>query len=93
MLDDTLGNIKLADFSIAEQLKNFKSTQVTFGVRTIKWMTPEIVKRERYGLKVDIWSVECTVVEMLTGYPQWNKLNDTPTTINNVFNGEYPIYV
>ena len=93
VLLDKLNNVKLADFGISKNLENLSSTHGarTAVVGTIKWMAPEIVTGKDYGLKVDIWSIGCTVVEMLTGHPPWNKLND-PMTINKVYNGEYPIY-
>ena len=40
-------------------------------------MAPEILKNEKHGLKSDIWSIGCTVVEMLTKKPP-NMLNYTP---------------
>ena len=91
ILIDEHNNIKLADFGIARQLKSLQSTQGTAGVGTNKWMAPEMMKGEKYGLKVDIWSIGCIVVEMLTGHPPWKDLNEY-MTISKVCSGEYPIY-
>lgn len=40
-------------------------------------MAPETFWGEGYGRKVDIWSVGCTVVEMLTGSPPLGHLEPT----------------
>ncbi|KDP42497.1 hypothetical protein JCGZ_00294 [Jatropha curcas] len=61
------GSVKLADFGLArviesgDLVKSFKGTPC--------WMAPEVVNPKRvggYGVKADIWSLGCTVLEMLT---------------------------
>ena len=92
LIDDT-NNIKLADFGISKCLTNLssKSGAKTFDTGTTKWMAPEIINENPYGFKVDIWSVGCTVVEMLTSKPPWRELSDNQTIIA-VSKGTYPIY-
>ncbi|ORX61370.1 Pkinase-domain-containing protein [Hesseltinella vesiculosa] len=42
---------------------------------TVYWMAPEMVSGTNYSAKVDIWSLGCTVIEMLTGKHPWLDLN------------------
>lgn len=59
------GSVKLSDFGLAKatQLNDAKSCK-----GTPFWMAPEVVngKGQGYGLAADIWSLGCTVLEMLT---------------------------
>ncbi|KAK1361626.1 Protein kinase domain-containing protein [Heracleum sosnowskyi] len=64
ILVDTNGTVKLADFGLAKatKLNDVKSCK-----GTAFWMAPEVVKRSQgYGLAADIWSLGCTVLELLT---------------------------
>jgi len=36
------------------------------------WMPPEMIKRETYNFKADIWSLGCLCFEMLQGFPPYN---------------------
>ncbi|XP_071941990.1 mitogen-activated protein kinase kinase kinase 2-like isoform X2 [Antedon mediterranea] len=73
ILRDSMGNIKLADFGASKRLQTI-CTAVT-GMKTVTgtpyWMSPEIINGEGYGRKADVWSIGCTVVEMLTTKPPW----------------------
>ncbi|XP_056164500.1 mitogen-activated protein kinase kinase kinase 1-like isoform X2 [Syzygium oleosum] len=59
------GIVKLADFGLAKAttLNDIRSCK-----GTAFWMAPEVVnaKDRGYGLPADIWSLGCTVLEMLT---------------------------
>ncbi|KVH93462.1 Protein kinase, ATP binding site-containing protein [Cynara cardunculus var. scolymus] len=65
ILVDVSGSVKLADFGLAKatKLNDIKSCK-----GTPYWMAPEVVNRlnNGYGLAADIWSLGCTVLEMLT---------------------------
>ncbi|KAI3777337.1 hypothetical protein L1987_47137 [Smallanthus sonchifolius] len=65
ILVDANGSVKLADFGLAKATK-FNDVKSSKG--TAFWMAPEVVnlKNKGYGLAADIWSLGCTVLEMLT---------------------------
>ncbi|KAK4476864.1 hypothetical protein RD792_016028 [Penstemon davidsonii] len=66
ILVDVSGSVKLADFGLAKatKLNDIKSCK-----GTPFWMAPEVVNQRNhgYGRAADIWSLGCTVLEMLTG--------------------------
>lgn len=72
ILRDLRGNVKLADFGASKRLQTIRSKT---GFRSVHgtpyWMAPEVINGEGYGRKADIWSLGCTVVEMLTTKPPW----------------------
>ncbi|XP_068688923.1 uncharacterized protein [Montipora foliosa] len=73
LLDKPQVNIKLADFGISKQMDKLKTA--TGGlvskdfVASFYWTSPELLSGEPFGRKTDIWSVGCTVIEMLTAKP------------------------
>ncbi|KAJ0773357.1 putative mitogen-activated protein kinase kinase kinase STE-STE11 family [Helianthus annuus] len=74
ILVDVSGSVKLADFGLAKatKLNDIKSCK-----GTPYWMAPEVVnnkKNKGYGPAADIWSLGCTVLEMLTGRVPYSHL-------------------
>ncbi|CAN6834674.1 unnamed protein product [Brassica oleracea] len=61
--------VKLADFGSAMELEKPAAEIAPRG--SPLWMAPEVVRREYQGPESDVWSLGCTVVEMLTGKPAW----------------------
>ncbi|XP_062210666.1 mitogen-activated protein kinase kinase kinase 1-like isoform X1 [Phragmites australis] len=59
------GSVKLADFGLAKEITKFSEIKSCKG--TAYWMAPEVVNpKKTYGPPADIWSLGCTVLEMLT---------------------------
>ncbi|EFH55504.1 MAPKKK14 [Arabidopsis lyrata subsp. lyrata] len=62
-------SVKLADFGSAVVFE--KSTVQVSPRGSPLWMAPEVIRREYQGPESDVWSLGCTVIEMLTGKPGW----------------------
>ncbi|XP_059152010.1 serine/threonine-protein kinase 3/4-like [Physella acuta] len=62
-------HVRLTDFGISKILQDVSSTATSVG--TERWMAPEVMGLQTgatsYNEKADIWSVGCTVIEMMTG--------------------------
>ncbi|WOL03813.1 mitogen-activated protein kinase kinase kinase 1-like [Canna indica] len=59
------GSVKLADFGLAKEMTKFNMLKSCKG--SVYWMAPEVVNpRRSYGTAADIWSLGCTVLELLT---------------------------
>uniref|UniRef100_A0A0D9VXY6 Protein kinase domain-containing protein n=1 Tax=Leersia perrieri TaxID=77586 RepID=A0A0D9VXY6_9ORYZ len=59
------GSVKLADFGLAKEMSKINMLRSCKG--SVYWMAPEVVNpRKTYGPQADIWSLGCTVLEMLT---------------------------
>ncbi|CAD2221735.1 Protein tyrosine kinase/Protein kinase domain/Kinase-like, putative [Angomonas deanei] len=71
MLLTTEGNVKLTDFGtslvLTEGMKTVESTVIT---GTAPYIAPEAV-HGTYSSASDVWSLGCTVVELLTGSSPW----------------------
>ena len=64
------GVVKLADFGVATKLGEPDKTASIVG--TPYWMAPEIIEmRGHVSTSCDIWSLGCTVIELLTGNPPY----------------------
>ncbi|KAJ9085968.1 hypothetical protein DSO57_1008756 [Entomophthora muscae] len=62
------GDIKLADFGTSTILSKRRPTNDS-SKGTLFWMAPEMLRKESYGLKVDVWSFGIVLFEMAEGNP------------------------
>lgn len=90
MLLSKIGDVKLADFGTS---KRTTQQSVTSGIKgTPRWMAPEVIKPEPSldWLLADVWSVGCTVVEMLTGKTPWPDIPNAMAVMYNICKGNSP---
>jgi len=96
LLDEQHKIVKLADFGAAKKLSTLNYSRYANSTATMVgtpyWMAPEVIKGEGTGRRSDVWSVGCTLVEMLTGHPPYRhfdpiqalfKIASTKPSINN----------
>lgn len=84
------GVLKLADFGCSKSIDDVcsKTRGCTTMVGTPYWMAPEVLKCEEYGVKSDIWSIGCTVVEMVTGKPPWPECESMWAAVYKIANSK-----
>ncbi|SCU97882.1 LAFA_0G13960g1_1 [Lachancea sp. 'fantastica'] len=61
-----IGVVKLADFGLSKQIY---STNTKTPCGTVGYTAPEVVKDERYSMKVDMWGIGCVLYTVLCGFP------------------------
>ncbi|XP_062596133.1 mitogen-activated protein kinase kinase kinase 2-like [Saccostrea cucullata] len=86
LLDIDKKNIKLADFGVSRFRNTISSGQVKTFTGTIYWMSPEMITKEGYGTKTDIWSLACVILEMFTTRTPWSEL-ESQAAIFKIGNG------
>ncbi|RYC81262.1 hypothetical protein BFJ63_vAg15848 [Fusarium oxysporum f. sp. narcissi] len=92
ILLDTDGTCKISDFGISKKTDNIYGNDKTNNMQgSVFWMAPEVIRSqcEGYSAKVDIWSLGCVVLEMLTGQRPWAK-EEAVGAIYKIANGETP---
>ncbi|XP_010664609.1 mitogen-activated protein kinase kinase kinase 5 isoform X2 [Vitis vinifera] len=78
LLVDSFGVVKLADFGLAKFLTGQACDLSLKG--SPHWMAPEVMQavlrkdaNPDLAFAVDIWSLGCTIIEMLNGRPPWSE--------------------
>lgn len=67
------GIAKLADFGSAKKIYGMTEEAQFHSLRgTVNWMAPEVMMQKGHGRFADIWSLGCSVLEMVTGKPPWH---------------------
>ncbi|CAM6018554.1 unnamed protein product [Sphagnum balticum] len=88
LLVDVSGVVKLADFGMAKEIDKLDKLKSCKG--SAYWMAPEVIDATKtYGIAADIWSLGCTVLEMVTGKPPLSEL-EWQAVLWRVGHGEAP---
>jgi serine/threonine protein kinase len=80
------GLVKLADFGVASRTAGLNESSV---VGTPYWMAPEVIELTGATTASDIWSVGCTVIELLDGRPPYHQLQAMPALFR-IVNDDHP---
>ncbi|KAH3767763.1 protein serine/threonine kinase [Pelomyxa schiedti] len=97
LLDTGVGreNVKLSDFGCSRNITDTIAQSQPNSVRgTPFWMAPEVMLAEGHGPSADIWSLACTIVEMVTGKPPWSQQYPNPTqAMHFICNTNTPLHI
>ncbi|KAK3955332.1 hypothetical protein QBC32DRAFT_359429 [Pseudoneurospora amorphoporcata] len=82
------GTVKLADFGVSTSTLTGQDKEAQV-VGTPYWMAPEIIQLSGATSASDIWSVGCTVIELLQGKPPYHHLAAMPALFA-IVNDDHP---
>jgi serine/threonine protein kinase len=66
------GHIKLTDFGISQLISQRKQHHRVLG--SPYWMAPELIQMKEISCAADIWSVGCTIFELIEGKPPYYEM-------------------
>ncbi len=92
ILVDRNGTCKLSDFGGAKIIKDEEFNQSrNYSMKgTPNWMAPEVIKNNETTRFSDIWSIGCTVIEMITGKPPWSNYKNPYKILFQIMNSLEP---
>ncbi|CAD8133096.1 unnamed protein product [Paramecium pentaurelia] len=76
------GVVKIADFGFAKIVDNFSGELLRTCVGSPLYMAPQILKKEKYTTKSDIWSLGVIYYEMIYGMAPWTGVDEKSLTVN-----------
>ncbi len=87
------GTVKIMDFGISKSLyEEMSKTKTGARVGTIYYMSPEQIKGQPITPLTDIYSIGCTVYEMLTGLPPFFSQNEFEVMDGHLHKAVVPVY-
>ncbi|PCH44333.1 Pkinase-domain-containing protein [Wolfiporia cocos MD-104 SS10] len=83
------GNVKLSDFGVSLNLRAMER-EMKDVAGTPNWMAPEVIELKGASTKSDIWSLACTVIELLTGRPPYAEIPNSMSVMFRIVEDEMP---
>ncbi|OCF33272.1 STE/STE11/CDC15 protein kinase [Kwoniella heveanensis BCC8398] len=85
------GNVKLSDFGVSLNMKAKGATKrVSEVAGTPNWMAPEVISLAGASFASDIWSLGCTIIELLTGKPPYFDIGNSMTVLFRIVEDDMP---
>ncbi|KAI9310716.1 kinase-like domain-containing protein [Dichotomocladium elegans] len=85
------GTVKLTDFGVSLNLMIRQEDALGAPAGTPNWMAPEVIELKGASTKSDIWSLGCTIIELLTGKPPYAGMYPMSTLYHIVEDDHPPI--
>ncbi|KAL0575977.1 Protein kinase of the Mitotic Exit Network, partial [Marasmius crinis-equi] len=83
------GNVKLSDFGVSLNMRAVER-EIKDVAGTPNWMAPEVIELKGASPKSDIWSLACTVIELLTGRPPYGEIANSMTVMFRIVEDDCP---
>ncbi|KAF9038435.1 hypothetical protein BJ165DRAFT_1614013 [Panaeolus papilionaceus] len=83
------GNVKLSDFGVSLNLRAMGG-EIKDVAGTPNWMAPEVIELKGASTKSDIWSLGCTVIELLTGRPPYAEIANSMSVMFRIVEDDSP---
>ncbi|KAI8082719.1 kinase-like domain-containing protein [Halteromyces radiatus] len=97
LVDANTGVVRLCDFGVSGKLtptsrrKNSVLARRSF-VGTPCWLSPEMIRRELYDTKVDMWSLGITTIELASGKPPFYDAKRTSLIFDRILHDHPPTF-
>ncbi|EIW54918.1 kinase-like protein, partial [Trametes versicolor FP-101664 SS1] len=83
------GNVKLSDFGNSLNVRAMER-EMKHVAAMPNWMAPEVIELKGVLTKSDIWSLACTVIELLTGRPPYADISNIISVMFRIVEDERP---
>ncbi|ESK96507.1 cell division control protein [Moniliophthora roreri MCA 2997] len=83
------GNVKLSDFGVSLNMRAMER-EIKDVAGTPNWMAPEVIELKGASPKSDIWSLACTVIELLTGRPPYGDIPNSMSVMFRIVEDDMP---